>query len=102
MSEFTPFLCGSHVDLTMYSATSYHVTGEDEIAMTPEYPTDEATYSVYPALPEAVTLDEATGSISGSTAHFPHFSSYTVIRTVAGVKTKFFFTVASGCLCRLL
>ena len=96
MNEFTPFLCGAQVDLTMYSTTAYHVTGEDEIAMTPEYPVEEATYAVYPALPEGVTLNEATGAIAGATAHFRHFSSYTVIRSVAGAKTKFFFTVASG------
>ena len=57
---------------------------------------EEATYAVYPALPEGVTLNEATGAIAGATAHFRHFSSYTVIRSVAGAKTKFFFTVASG------
>lgn len=96
VNEFTPFLCGSHVDLTMYSATSYHVTGEDQISMAPEYPVEEATYSIYPPLPEGVTLNESTGAIAGSTAHFWHFTSYTVIRSVAGVKTKFFFTVLSG------
>ena len=77
VNEFTPFLCGAQVDLTMYSTTAYHVTGEDEIAMTPEYPVEEATYAVYPALPEGVTLNEATGAIAGATAHFRHFSSYT-------------------------
>ena len=66
MNEFTPFLCGAQVDLTMYSTTAYHVTGEDEIAMTPEYPVEEATYAVYPALPEGVTLNEATGAIAGA------------------------------------
>lgn len=48
MNEFTPFLCGAQVDLTMYSTTAYHVTGEDEIAMTPEYPVEEATYARLP------------------------------------------------------
>lgn len=96
INEFTPYVCGSTVDLAMYSATSFFVTGEDEISMTPEYPVEGATYSVYPALPEGVQLDAASGAISGPTAHFRHFSSYTVIRSVGGVNTKFFFTVLSG------
>lgn len=71
VNEFTPFLCGAQVDLTMYSTTAYHVTGEDEIAMTPEYPVEEATYAVYPALPEGVTLNEATGAIAGRHCPLP-------------------------------
>ena len=86
-------MCGMTVDTTMFSYDIVTLPHGGAISLSPEYPVQGATYSIYPALPSSAQMNSATGAITGTTAAFNPFSSFTIIQNNSGVRTKFYLTV---------
>ena len=93
LNELTLYACGMTLDASIYSNPIVDLSGESEFSLTPDEVVAGATYSIAPALPASVEFNPATGAISGSTADFGPFTTYTVVRNNTGIRTKFYLTI---------
>ena len=84
------------VDLTMYNQQIIEYTSDEAISLTPEYPIEGATYSIYPTLPYSAQFNTTTGAITGTANAFGSYSLFTIVRNNNGFRTKFFLVIITS------
>ena len=96
VQEIAVSLSGLAVEAAMYPESV--VTVGETVAIQPQPFEGDAVFAISPALPASLTLDAATGAITGAGAgHFAaNWNVYTVTRTLNGETKRFTLVLVDG------
>lgn len=96
VNEFAVSLSGLAVEAAMYPESV--VTVGETVDIQPQPFEGEAVFAIFPALPASLTLDAATGAITGAGAgHFAaNWNVYTVTRSLDGETKRFTLVLVDG------